>query len=66
MLGRLKFALAAVVLAICFALIGCGAESLQVPTPQEDVFVYDQDEVLSDDTEAAINSMLVDLEEKTT
>ncbi|MCL2037631.1 TPM domain-containing protein [Candidatus Saccharibacteria bacterium] len=50
------------------ALAGCapGDSSLEVPTPQAGVYVYDQDDILDQTTEDQLNPMLADLEDKTT
>ena len=58
-------------LLILFSIIGitsgCSSisENISVPEVKKDVFVYDQDNIINDETEKDLNSMLVDLEEKT-
>ena len=58
-------------LLVLFSIIGitsgCSSntENISVPEVKKDVFVYDQDNVITDETEKDLNSMLVDLEEKT-
>ena len=58
-------------LLILFSIVGitsgCSSnnENISVPEIKKDVFVYDQDNIIDDETEKALNSMLVDLEEKT-
>lgn len=49
------------------ALTGCDGNSSKIPIPtvKEDVYVYDEDNIIDDDVEDEINDMLVDLEEKT-
>lgn len=45
---------------------GCSInENISVPEIKEGVFVYDQDNVINDETEKDLNSMLADLKEKT-
>lgn len=45
---------------------GCSA-SEEIPTPEveEDIYIYDEDNVIDDDVEKKLNEMLVELEEKT-
>ena len=49
------------------ALTGCDGNSSKIPIPtvKEDVYVYDEDNIIDDDVEDEINGILVDLEEKT-
>lgn len=56
------------VFAIMFMImfVGCGIqEEIQIPSVQQDVYVYDQDGCIDDEVEAELNSLLVELEEKT-
>lgn len=48
-------------------LIGCSSitEEIPIPRPEEDVYVYDQDNLFEDSVENQLNAMLIDLEEKT-
>lgn len=51
----------------CSFLFGCSEEksSIVVPTPKEDVFVYDEDDLFSDSEEEQLNGYLQELEDKT-
>ena len=40
-------------------------DEIPIPTVMQDVYVYDEDNIIEDDVEESINSMLVDLNEKT-
>ena len=72
---RLKaILLTGLVLLVCL-LGGCASEktaeeelleNIMVPKVLEDTYVYDQGQFISDDQEAVINNLLVQLEEKTT
>lgn len=55
------------VLALLFAsLTGCTtSEKIPIPTVEENVYIYDEDDVIDDDVEKTLNDMLVELEEKT-
>lgn len=45
---------------------GCAtSEKIPIPTVKENVFIYDEDNIVDDDVEEALNKMLVELEEKT-
>ena len=58
--------LVAMILMITVALSGCSYESeIKIPTPEENVFIYDMDEIIEDGVENKLNTMLVQLEEKT-
>ena len=47
-------------------LTGCAtSEKIPIPTIKEDVYIYDQDNIINDDVEKKLNKMLVELEEKT-
>lgn len=47
-------------------LTGCSnSNKIPIPTVEEGVFVYDEDDIIDDEVEGKINDMLVDLEEKT-
>lgn len=47
-------------------LTGCSnSDKIPIPTVEDGVFVYDEDNIIDDDVEEKINDMLVDLEEKT-
>ena len=55
------------VFALLFAsLTGCTtSEKIPIPTVEENVYIYDEDDVIDDDVEKTLNDMLVELEEKT-
>lgn len=46
-------------------LTACEANDIQIPTAMEDVYIYDQAQVIDDSIEKSLNEMLIDLEEKT-
>ena len=47
-------------------LTGCTtSENIPIPTVEEDVYIYDEDNIIDDDVEENLNKMLVELEEKT-
>lgn len=47
-------------------LTGCASsEKIPIPKVEENVYIYDDDNVIEDDVEKKLNAMLVDLEEKT-
>lgn len=47
-------------------LTGCRAqEEIPIPTVEEDIYIYDEDDIINDDVEDKLNKMLVELEEKT-
>lgn len=46
-------------------LTACEANDIQIPTAMEDVYIYDQAQVIDDSIEKSLNAMLIDLEEKT-
>lgn len=47
-------------------LTGCAtSEEIPIPTVEEDVYIYDEDNIIDDDIEKKLNKMLVELEEKT-
>lgn len=47
-------------------LTGCTtSEKIPIPTVEKDVYIYDEDNIISDDVEENLNKMLVELEEKT-
>ena len=47
-------------------LTGCASsEKIPIPKVEENVYIYDDDNVIEDDVEKELNAMLVDLEEKT-
>ena len=50
---------------IISVLVGCSEPDISVPTPQADVYIYDQDDIIDDSIEAELNKALVELEEKT-
>lgn len=49
---------------------GCSAfgskKEIPIPQVQKDVYVYDQDEIIDDETERKLNKLLIQLESKTT
>lgn len=50
---------------ICI-LSGCStSEKIPIPTVKENVYIYDEDNILDDEVESSLNQMLVELEEKT-
>lgn len=54
-----------VFLTITSILTGClETEKIPIPTVEEDVYIYDEDNVIDDDVEEKLNKMLVELEEK--
>ena len=55
------------VLALLFtSLTGCSSsEKIPIPTVEEDVYIYDDDNAIDDDVEESLNEMLVELEEET-
>ena len=45
---------------------GCAtSEKIPIPTVKENVFIYDEDNIVDDEVEESLNKMLVELEEKT-
>jgi len=45
---------------------GCTtSEKIPIPTVKENVFIYDEDNIVDDEVEESLNKMLVELEEKT-
>lgn len=47
-------------------LTGCASsEKIPIPKVEENVYIYDDDNIIEDDVEKELNAMLVDLEEKT-
>ena len=55
-----------VVLSFAGVLTACSSsDKIPIPKVEENVFVYDEDNVIDDDVEESINDILVDLEEKT-
>lgn len=47
-------------------LVGCTTtEKIPIPVVQQDVYIYDADDIIDDDVEHRLNEMLVELEEKT-
>ncbi len=50
--------------------LGCSARDLKneipIPKVQKDVYVYDQDDIIDDETERKLNELLIQLESKTT
>ena len=72
---RIKICILSVLLLLSCILTGCASDTdsykeslekdLLVPKVLENVYVYDQGDFLSDDQEEVINSLLVQLEEKT-
>ena len=73
---KIKVYLLTVLILLSCLLCGCGSVNdntiddsnvqIQVPEVLEDTYVYDQGNIISDDQEAVINNILVQLEEKTT
>ena len=74
---KIKVYLLTVLILLSCLLCGCGSIStdnttndsevkIQVPEVLKDTYVYDQGNIISDDQEAVINNLLVQLEEKTT
>ena len=59
-------------LAILVTIVSTGCSTsdpdkrISIPEVQEEVFVYDQDEIINEETELKLNSLLVQLEKKTT
>ncbi len=57
-----------VLLTLMSMLTGCilsKSEEIPIPTVEEDVYIYDEDNIIDDDVEVRLNKMLVELEEKT-
>ena len=44
---------------------GTTSEEIPIPTVEKSVYIYDQDDIISDDVEEALNKMLTELEEDT-
>ena len=75
---KIKVYLLTVLILLSCLLVGCTstandnkvddstAAQIQVPEVLKDMYVYDQGNIISDDQEAVINNLLVQLEEKTT
>ena len=40
-------------------------EKIPIPTVEKDIYIYDQDNVIDDDVEKKLNTMLIELEQKT-
>ena len=61
-----SFVMVVVVLTTIMSLLtGCSeSEKIPVPIVQEDVFIYDADNVIDDNVEKELNKMLVELEDK--
>ena len=43
----------------------CFAVSINIPQIQKDVYIYDQEKIIDDDVEKELNSLLIELEKKT-
>ena len=58
---------AMILISILTLLTSCDLETKKIPIPQtrQDVFIYDEDNIIDDDIEQKLNSMLVELKEKT-
>ena len=41
------------------------SEKIPIPKVEDNVYIYDEDNVIDDDVEETLNGILVDLEEKT-
>lgn len=53
---------------LLLSLIGCSFSTeneIPIPTVEENIYVYDQDNIIDDDVESSLNEMLTELEEKT-
>lgn len=53
---------------LLLSLTGCSfatENEIPIPTVEENVYVYDQDNIIDDDVESSLNEMLTELEEKT-
>lgn len=48
-------------------LVGCSTtqEEIPIPTVEKNVYIYDQDDIISDDVEETLNKLLTELEEET-
>ncbi len=46
-------------------LTACSSSEIPIPEVEENVYIYDEDNVIDDDVEETLNGILVDLEEKT-
>ena len=46
-------------------LTACSSSEIPIPEVKENVYIYDEDNVIDDDVEETLNGILVDLEEKT-
>lgn len=65
---KCRWGVAIILLILLFSVLlaGCSTtEELQIPEVKEDVYIYDQDDIIDDSVEHQLNEMLVDLEEKT-
>lgn len=54
---------------LLFTFVGCGKtsgkESIPIPVVEENVYVYDQNDIITNEVEESINKLLAELEEKT-
>lgn len=55
-----------VIIALLSIFTGCTAlEKIPIPAVEKDVYIYDQDNIIDNDVEKKLNSMLIELEQKT-
>lgn len=55
-----------VIVSLMSLLTGCTtSEKIPIPTVEDNVYIYDEDNIIDDNVEKSLNKMLVDLEEKT-
>ena len=54
-------------LTLLSTLVGCSATREEIPIPivEKNIYIYDQDDIISDEVEATLNKMLTELEEET-
>lgn len=43
----------------------CTSQEIPIPTVEQDVYIYDEDNIIDDDVEKQLNAMIVDLESQT-
>ena len=54
-----------IVTSFCLTFTGCMEDDIPIPQVRQDVYIYDDDNIIDDSVEQSLNRMLVDLEAKT-
>lgn len=64
-----SYVIVPLIVSVCFTifLTACGTKSQKIPIPtvKDNIYIYDDDNIIDDDVEKNLNKMLVELEEKT-